>query len=137
MRKLLTLCAIATLGLLLVTSLTGIRNGYDLFMSATPLHDGARVVLIGVLLFSLAIGDAPHRVIRGVFVYFSAAVTVFALACASSGNLQIFDTLSYIMAAVILMAEAIRVDERIDEMEVADAKTREESLYALVTGKSR
>lgn len=112
MKKILTISAIATLVLLLMTSLLNIQNGFDLFMSSTPIHDGARVVLIGALVIALIVGRPRTKVLRVSFAFISGVVTVFAFTSAVSGSLQMFDTLGYILASVILMSESIELEER-------------------------
>ena len=77
MKKILTLSAIATLLLLLVTSFFQIRNGFDLFMSASPIHDVARVVLIGALVVTIFAERPRSKIVRLVFVLISACITAW------------------------------------------------------------
>lgn len=121
MKRLLTIGAIITLGLLLVTSLFRMQNGFDLLMTSSAVHDGARIVLMLMLIVTLIEILPRPRVVRAIFAYTSATITIFALATAIAGSLQIFDTLSYILAAVILMAESVEEEDDTEAEPVAFA----------------
>lgn len=121
MKKILTLSAIASLSLLLVTSVFHIRNGFDLFMSATPIHDVARIVLIGGLVVTLFIERPRSKVMRMAFALISAGVTIYAVGSAANYTLQLFDTLAYALSAVILMTESLEINEEEQQKVIGSA----------------
>lgn len=111
MKKLLTVGAIGILSLLLATSLFDIKNGLDLFMNTSLFHDSARIMLIVALLVTLVVSRPRPKVLRLLLAAVSLMITASSLISAVNFTLQLFDTLAYILAAVILMTESLEVEE--------------------------
>jgi len=110
MKRIVTIGTIIVLMIMLVASLTSSNLGFTLMMSTGLEHNIARIVLIAALLAITFTARPRSKEFRIGLAVISAGITAYALAQTANYGLQIFDSLAYVLAGVILMTESLEVD---------------------------
>lgn len=113
MKRKLTISTAAVLTTMLIASLTSSDLGFMLMMSSAPEHNIARIVLIAALAAIVMTSQPRSKVFRAGLAIISAGVTTYALTQTANYELQLFDTLAYLLAAVILMTESLESEHTI------------------------
>ena len=110
MKRIVTICTIIVLTNMLIASITSSNLGFTLMMSSAPEHNIARIVLIAALLAITFTVRPRSKNFRVVLAVISACITSYALMKTANYGLQIFDSLAYVLSAVILMTESLEVE---------------------------
>lgn len=110
MKRIVTIGTIIVLAIMLFTSLTSSNLGFTLMMSTAVEHNIARIVLLLTLITITFTVRPRSKEFRMILAAISASITAYALAQTANYGLQIFDSLVYVLAAVILMTESLEVD---------------------------
>jgi hypothetical protein len=110
MKRIVTIGTIIVLMIMLVASLTSSNLGFTLMMSTGLEHNIARIVLIAALLAITFTVRPRSKNFRVALAVISAGITSYALMQTANYGLQIFDSLAYVLSAVILMTESLEVE---------------------------
>lgn len=110
MKRIVTIGTIIVLMIMLVASLTSSNLGFTLMMSTGLEHNIARIVLIAALLAITFTVRPRSKNFRVALAVISAGITSYALMQTANYDLQIFDSLAYVLSAVILMTESLEVE---------------------------
>ena len=110
MKRIVTIGTIIVLMIMLVASLTSSNLGFTLMMSTGLEHNIARIVLIAALVAITFTARPRSNNFRVALAIISAGITSYALMQTANYGLQIFDSLAYVLSAVILMTESLEVE---------------------------
>lgn len=112
MKKVLTIGTISVLIAQLFTSLAGVETGFSLLMGVGPAHDIARVVLV-VALIAIAVTARPRsKMLRMSFAFVAVNMVLFTLSQTLNYGFLMLDTMTYLLAATLIMIEAIEVEPK-------------------------
>lgn len=112
MKKVLTIGTISVLIAQIFTSVAGVETGFSLLMGTSLAHDIARVVLV-VALIAIAVTVRPRsQMLRGALAFVAVSMSVFTIAQTMSYGFLMLDAMTYILAATLIMIEAIEADPK-------------------------
>lgn len=113
MKKTLTVGTILVLVSMILGTLFSAQTGFNLIMSDAPVHGVARAVLVVALLAILLTARPRHQHVRVALGVVAAGVAGFALSQTAKYSLMLMDSLMYMLAATIMMIEAIEPEPRL------------------------
>ena len=112
MKQITTIGTIIVLAIMVLATATNMNIGFTLMMSAGVDHNIARIVIIAALSIIVFTTRPRSKATRAVLAVLSAIITSYALAQTANYGLQIFDSLAYLLSAVILMTESLEVEPK-------------------------
>jgi len=110
MKQKLTMSTAMVLLIILVASLSKSEVGFMLMMSTAREHNIARIVLVGVLVAMVMTTRPRSKAFRAGLAILSTGITAYALTQTANFELQLFDTLVYLLAGIILMTESLETE---------------------------
>lgn len=111
MKRILTITTALVLSVMSIASLASSDIRFTLMMSDSPEHNIARIVLIGALASISVIRQPRSRVFRIGLATIATGILTYTLAQTANFGLQLFDTLAYVLVAVILMTESLENEQ--------------------------